>query len=127
MKKLEKLLIIGVLLISVVSLGAMALAKTEYQDANIVIVVENEVEQRIPLEVQEQSQTYEFKFRDKTGFIEVKNGRVRMQEMDKEICPKGICSDTGWIDSTNQAIVCLPNKIIVTIQGMDDYSREEIL
>ncbi|MGI1658726.1 MAG: NusG domain II-containing protein [Desulfitobacterium sp.] len=127
MKKFEKLLIVSILLISGVSLGAMALAKSETQDASIVIVVENEVEQRIPLEVQEESKTYEFKFKDQTGFIEVKNGRVRMQEMDKEICPKGICSDTGWIDSATQAIVCLPNKIIVTIQGMDNDPREEIL
>lgn len=127
MKRLEKYLIIGVLLISGVALGAMTFAKSDRQNASIVIVVENEVEQRIPLEVQEESQKYEFKFKDRTGYIEVKDGRVRMLEMDKEICPEGICSDTGWIDSTTQAIVCLPNRIIVTIQGMDDDPREEIL
>lgn len=127
MKRLEKLLIIGVLLISGVALGAMTLAKSDRPDSSIVIVVENEVEQRIPLKVHEKSETYEFKFGDHTGYIEVKKGKVRMLEMDKEICPKGICSDTGWIDRTTQAIVCLPNKIIVTIQGLDDDPREEIL
>lgn len=40
-----------------------------------------------------------------------------MVEMNKEICPESICSETGWIDSFYQSIVCLPNGIIVTIEG----------
>ncbi|CDX00883.1 NusG domain II-containing protein [Desulfitobacterium hafniense] len=127
MKKLEKYLIFGVLIVSGIFLGTMTLAKSETQNTNIVIVVENEVAQRIPLKVQEESQTYEFKFRDQIGYLEVKNGKVRMLEMPKEICPNSICSETGWINNATKAIVCLPNKIIVTIQGVDDSSREEML
>lgn len=127
MKKFEKILVIGILIISGALFGTMQLAKSETPDTSIVIVVENEVEQRIPLMVQDEIQTIEFKFRDQIGYLEVKNGKVRMLEMDQEICPKGICSKTGWIASVTQAIVCLPNKIIVTIQGIDDRGREEIL
>jgi hypothetical protein len=39
-----------------------------------------------------------------------------MLEMDKEICPNAICSDTGWISKSYQTKVCLPNSIIVTLE-----------
>lgn len=119
MKKIEKLIIFGILAISGVMLGTMTLAKADAQNANIVIVVENEIDTKIPLEFKEESQTYEFEFRDQVGYLEVKNGKVRMLEMNRQICPERICSETGWIDSSHEAIVCLPNKIIVTIQGLD--------
>ncbi len=51
------------------------------------------------------------------------NRRVRMIEMDREICPEAICSETGWIDNSYQSIVCLPNRIIVTTEG----NNEEII
>ncbi|WP_242862126.1 NusG domain II-containing protein [Clostridium intestinale] len=59
-------------------------------------------------------------FNNNTGYIEVKDGKVRMLEMSKEICPNSICSDTGWIDKIYQSIVCLPNNIIVTIEGVEE-------
>ncbi|AFM00004.1 MULTISPECIES: NusG domain II-containing protein [Desulfitobacterium] len=124
MKKFEKLFMIGILIVSSILVGTMTLAKSDKANANIVIVIENEVKERIPLVVKEETQTHEFKFRDQTGYLEVKNGKVRMLEMPKEICPEGICSKTGWIDSSTQAIVCLPNKIIVTIQGLENDTRE---
>lgn len=40
-----------------------------------------------------------------------------MQKMNKEICPRGICSDMGWISKTYESIVCLPNSIVVSIEG----------
>lgn len=38
--------------------------------------------------------------------------------MDKRICPRKICSETGWIDKQYQNIVCLPNKILVKIESV---------
>jgi len=45
--------------------------------------------------------------------VEVKDGRVRMLPMGDELCPKGICSHTGWIAHSYESIVCLPNRIMV--------------
>jgi len=47
------------------------------------------------------------------GLIEIEDGRVRMLPMDKDICPKGICSHTGWIEHSYESIVCLPNQIMI--------------
>jgi len=55
------------------------------------------------------------------GILEVKSGKIRMQTMPKEICPQGICCRlTGWIEKSNQSIVCLPNRIVVTLSDASE-------
>lgn len=117
MKKFEKIMIVGVLLLSVIATGIMTLTRSNNQDDNVVIIVGNKVEKKIPFDNLKESKTYEFNFNNNIGYIEVNNGRIRMVEMNQEICPKSICSETGWIDSAYQSIVCLPNQIIVRIEG----------
>ena len=58
---------------------------------------------------------FEFEFDEKKGYVEVLDQKIRMLEMDKATCPKGICSARGWIEQSSENIVCLPNKIIVTL------------
>jgi hypothetical protein len=95
----------------------MMLAKSNNENSNIVVKVDSKVKKNIPLDNLNESKIYEFNFKNNIGYVEVKNGRVRMLEMNKEICPDAICSETGWIDKGYQSIVCLPNNIIVTIEG----------
>ena len=49
--------------------------------------------------------------------IEIKDGKVRMMEAH---CPNLQCVHQGWIRRGHQSIVCLPNKLIVTIEGDND-------
>lgn len=46
--------------------------------------------------------------------IEVKNNKVRIIE---ETSPNNICSKMGYIENSGESLVCLPNKIVVTIIG----------
>ena len=46
--------------------------------------------------------------------IEIKEGRVRAVESS---CFQKICVNTGWINKPVQNIICLPNKVLVTIEG----------
>jgi len=117
MKKLEKIIVIVIVLLSLLAIGIPMLSKSNHQTSNIVINVDNKVVKKIPMNNSNESKRSDFNFNNHTGYIEAKNGRVRMLEMSKELCPNGICSDTGWIDKTYQSIVCLPNKIIITIEG----------
>ncbi len=55
--------------------------------------------------------------------VEIVNGKVRMLPIDDELCPRGICSHTGWIDRGYQSIVCVPNRIVV---GFSDASVEDV-
>ena len=48
--------------------------------------------------------------------LEIKNGEIRMLEAE---CPNLQCVHQGWIRFSHQSIVCLPNKVVVTIEGND--------
>lgn len=115
LKILDKIIIAVLIVASILPAGIVILSGFNKQSENIVIKVDNKVVKQIPLTNTNSSKTYDFKFKNNTGYIEVKNGKVRMLVMDKKICPNAICSDTGWISKPYQTIVCLPNSIIVTL------------
>lgn len=117
MKKFEKILVAIILLLSAIAMVVMMISKSDDQNKNIIITVDNKVIEKISLNNLNESSLYDFNFDNYIGSIETRNGRVRMLEMSKEICPKSICSETGWIDNSYKSIVCLPNKIVVTIES----------
>lgn len=100
--------------------------RTDTQKKEVVIKVQGRVVKDIPINDFENDKIYKFNFSKNTGYIEVKNGSVRMLEMDKKICPKKICSDTGWINKGYQEIVCLPNKITVSIKPSEKESIDGV-
>ncbi len=81
-----------------------------------VIYLENERVAELSLSPGE-SFEYTFNFGDEeehTARVEVDDGRIRMLPMGEELCPRGICAHTGWIDSSYESIVCLPNQIRIS-------------
>ena len=46
--------------------------------------------------------------------IQVRGGRIRIAESP---CPHKICVRSGWIDRAGRMIVCLPNRVVVRVQG----------
>lgn len=82
----------------------------------VVLTVDNKVEKRIVLD-KNINKEYKFKVADTVGVFKIANNKVRMLRMKKKICNNQICSQTGWIDAPDELIVCLPNKIVLTIEG----------
>lgn len=46
--------------------------------------------------------------------VQISGGHVKMLEAD---CPDKLCVHTGQISRSGQTIVCLPNKVVVSISG----------
>jgi len=60
--------------------------------------------------------------------LEIEGGRVRMLPLDESLCPRGICSHTGWISHHYESIVCLPNRIMVVFaQSPADPDRIDVV
>jgi len=49
--------------------------------------------------------------------IRVERGRIRFLSAD---CPDNLCVKTGWLSKKGDMAVCLPNRIIIKIEGMKD-------
>lgn len=49
----------------------------------------------------------------KTNVVTIKDGKACMES---STCENQICVETGWISKENEIIVCLPNRVYVTIE-----------
>lgn len=57
-----------------------------------------------------------------TNTLVVEQGKVRMKEAD---CPDQICVKHRPVSRTGESIVCLPNRIVVEIQGGPEKHTEQ--
>lgn len=91
----------------------------------ITIWVDNEFVMELSF-TEESEEIVQFRFgpnREHTATLEIREGRVRMLPINEELCPRGICSHTGWISRNYQSIVCIPNRIVV---AFSDRKLEEV-
>ena len=58
-----------------------------------------------------------FRFDGIDAEFEVKNGKICLTNAS---CPDKLCEKTGYISSSGQSIICVPNKITVTVVGSDE-------
>lgn len=109
MKKNDFIVIFCIL---VVALVCMFVMYTNKDSKNCVkIYVDNELVATLPL-----NEDCEFDIDGINGshnLLVVKNGKVYMKEAD---CPDKICIQTGIVTELTQTIVCLPNRVVVTIE-----------
>ncbi len=98
---------------------------TGMEQRYITIHVDNELVKEISFnEITDQEVPIAFGSKNQhEAVVEIVNGKVRMLPIDDELCPRGICSHTGWIDRGYQSIVCVPNRIVV---GFSDASVEGV-
>ena len=119
----DKKIIILFIAISVIGFIGLNISKLNGTSQNVVIKQEDRTLNTISVE---KNGVYEFNFDDSVGFVEVKNRSIRMLPMKENICPKGICSDTGWINKRYESIVCLPNKLIVEFDELIENEIDDI-
>ena len=117
MTRADKLLLAGLLSISLLSMAALygrfSLLSGSGQSARAVITVKGEVIRKIKLESGTRSS---FVVEGQVGpsTVEVEGKRVRMLEAP---CAGGICVKQNWIGRPGQSIVCIPGQILVRIEG----------
>jgi len=51
--------------------------------------------------------------------LAVERGRIRIAEAD---CPDGYCVRQGWVGGGSIPIVCLPNRLVVRLEGTNDLN-----
>ena len=77
--------------------------------ASVTVRIENDVVARYPLNV---DGTYSLN--GGTNVLVVKDGRAHMEHAD---CPDGLCIRQGEISKEGERIVCLPNRVMITVDN----------
>lgn len=104
-------ILIGLLFV-ILFFVCMTLEFTKKGGSKAVVYYKNEPVLTILLDTQ--LTTYEVM--GENGIVEIVagNGKIKVED---ENSPLHLCSRQGWIHSSTQTIVCLPNKIVIQIEN----------
>ncbi|HHX17003.1 MAG TPA: NusG domain II-containing protein [Mollicutes bacterium] len=87
------------------------------KDANVAYVYyDNKLVKTIDLRIDE-TKEYIVKGYNGDVVIETKKNQIRVKE---EKSPLNLCSKQGFISSSLETIVCLPNKVVIKIESSND-------
>lgn len=112
-KKNDSILIVVLVIFLLVICLLLELKK---EKGNIAVVY-YENEQVLEISLDSPIKTYEVM--GENGIVEIVagNGKIKVED---ENSPLHLCSKQGWIDSSMQTIVCLPNKIVIKIKDQKE-------
>ncbi len=88
------------------------------QGSDVKIEVAGKLEYTLPISL---DRTVEVSGPLGKAIVEIKDNRVRIKDAP---CNNKICIHQGWI--RNGAIICLPNRVIVSIAGHPEKSHEDL-
>lgn len=111
MTPMDKRIILVIIAVSLVLFGAKHL----FSDTGVYAVVKSggEIVAEVPLNEAENEQVV-VKGRLGESLVEFNDGAVRMVDSP---CPEYTCVKQGWINARGEAIVCVPNQIVIQISG----------
>ncbi len=89
------------------------------QGSVAVVTVDGEVINELSLS---EDTTQKVTVGDHYNILSIKDGAVTMQEAD---CPDKICVNHKAISKDGETIVCLPHKVVITIENPEDGSEQE--
>ena len=108
----DVIVIASFLLLSILALLIVNLTKKP--GAYVTVEIGGETVAQYPLDL---DKTYTLN--GGTNILTVKDGVAYMSYSD---CPDHVCENTGKISHVGQTIVCLPNKLTITVTGESDDS-----
>jgi len=116
----DKILIVILLLLGLSSYFIIRQLFPPLEAMTAIVEVQGREMMRLSLDTELPDRQVPLNLAGGEAILDVASGRVRVLPMPDHLCPKHICSKTGWIGKPWQVIVCLPNKIIVRVVGQKE-------
>ena len=120
MKRGDKIVFIILLIVVIISLSAATIYKISVKgSANIAVIKQaGTVIKTIDLNTVVKPQVFTIKTANgHYNIVEVKHNNICIKEAD---CPHKECVKSGWISQPGEMIVCLPYKLVVSINGQSN-------
>ncbi|MFY9213738.1 MAG: NusG domain II-containing protein [Tissierellaceae bacterium] len=124
MTKGDKLLIVFVLILSLASMGYIKSQGLSNKDKYVSVQVNGEEIKRIIFDKSVVGKTIPIETKYGYNLIEVGDNQVRVIEAS---CPDKIDVKQGYISRIGETIVCLPNRLIVEIKGIDSVDGIDMI
>ncbi|MEW6621953.1 MAG: NusG domain II-containing protein [Bacillota bacterium] len=115
MRKNEVIIIMTIIAICLTTVLLMKYGATAPEKKVLKVTINKEIVLERQITSTENTNVDLFLPSGHTATLVINDGRVRILTLPEEICPRGICSHTGWIKSPGEIIVCLPNRIVISL------------
>ena len=69
-------------------------------------------------------QNGEYPLLDGKNILIIENGEAYLREAD---CPDKVCVKTGRISHVGESIICLPNRLAITVRGESDPNEPDFI
>jgi hypothetical protein len=114
MKKLDKIIILGIVILSLgMFLSYKLINSKKYDNLYAEIYIDNVLNRKIEM-VDGHNEQFTISNAYGKNVIDVQGKKIRISDAD---CPDKICVKDGFISKSGQMIVCLPHKLIIEIKG----------
>lgn len=108
------LFLIGFIFFILIGIFLLAINKDNSKGKNIEILENNRLKYKFSLLEDKVIEIDEILGK---GTIEIKDGKVRKI---KSSCPKHICINQNWVSKIGDSIICVPNKQVIRITGINE-------
>ena len=112
MNKSDWKLVISLVLVIIISFTLLLLVKNNNTPKKALVYYENELVLEIDLSLKGE---HEYHVSGYNGDILIKTNDNKIK-VEKENSSNHICSKQGYIDSSYEVLVCLPNKVVIKIE-----------
>ena len=111
MKKLEVLIVVGILALS--SIIFLVIELTKKPGEGVIVKINGE-------EVAEYSLSVDgiYELNGGTNILHIEGGKAWLDDAN---CPDKLCVNQGKISNNGETITCLPNKLTITVYGEEDF------
>jgi hypothetical protein len=124
--KLKKgdLIIVFILIAAIISWFGINKLSESKSDRKVVIETNGDLYETIPIKagMEKQKVHIEFENGNHIDIVIDENGAY----VEDVICPDKVCQKTGLVSRDGQSIVCLPNKVVVYIEGKTETQIDNI-
>ncbi|GAB6098792.1 hypothetical protein JCM16358_06710 [Halanaerocella petrolearia] len=126
----DKILVLIILIMSLLLIffAPQLVAEETSKSQEVVVNLDNKELVRYPLTNNKQLKKIKFDFvfegEDYQGTLQMKEGKVRLERLSKDISPLPIHAQMGWISQPHQMIVSMPVKLTVTIEGEQNKKQD---
>ena len=124
MTKGDKLLIVFVIVLALISTLFIKRQAFSSADKYVSIQVNGEEIKKIIFDYKIIGTTIPIKTEFGYNLVEIGDERVRVIEAD---CPDKIDVKQGYISKIGETIVCLPNRMVIEIKGLDKDTEIDIM
>lgn len=123
--KSTKFWVILIAAVLVLSAAASIFVYLYHGSGNVVAVYHHgELVDRIHLDTVTSPYSFTIGTEDQYNVVTVEQGRICVSEAS---CPDHVCINTGWLSDGAVPIVCLPNELVIQLEGAAEESVDSIV